>query len=262
MTRTLLLIDDDEISREVTALLLAPLGVDALAAADGEAALRMLEDGSVAPDGILLDAQLPGLSGVPLVAALRRVCAAPVLVFSASGISPELAEAVDGFLRKPAEPEAILAAFIAAFEAATDAAPDTALEASGRVKSGICEPVAETKAMANWVIDPAVLRKFRMPAAAVRSMYAALAEDCARRLGLLEAAMRADDVAAVRAEAHAIKGGAAMLGARALRDAAAALEGEEQRMEWSAALAALRAALAALHAVLEDASFDFAASSV
>ncbi len=245
---TLLLIDDDEISREVMAALLAELGVELIAAADGAAALAMIGDGSVAPDGILpdgilLDAQLPGLSGVALVAALRGVCAAPVVVFSASGISAELAEAADGFLQKSAEPEAILAAFEAAAGAAREGRTKIAAPATGAV------------------IDAAVMGKFRMSAAALRRMYAALDEDCARRIELLAAAMHAGDRAAVRAEAHAIKGGAAMLGARGLRDVAGALELEADPAEWPRALAALREAMGALRALLEDASFDFAAPS-
>ena len=250
MTRTLLMIDDDEISREVMPLLMAPLGVVVLTAPNGEAALRLLDGGGVRPDGILLDAQLPGLSGVALAVALHRVCAAPILAFSASDIPSELAAATAGFLRKPSEPEAILGAFAAVWSP------------SARDIDGIGTPMEPTNASTNPVIDSAVLAKLRMPAATVRSMYAALAEDCTRRLTLLEAAMRAGDDATVRAEAHAIKGGAAMLGAQALRYAADKLEQETHSSEWPSEFAVLRQAQEALQALLEDASFDFAAPSV
>lgn len=258
MTQTLLLIDDDEISREVLALLLTPLlarlGVEMRLAADGEAALALLSEASAAPDAILLDAQLPGLSGVALVAALRRRVAAPILLFSASPVAPELAEAADGFLLKPAAPEVILAALQAA-----RAANASKASVPARAVSAPAANAADCVVLP--VIDSAVLAKFRLPAAALRSMYEALAEDCLRRMATLPSAIEARDAEAVRSTAHAIKGGCAMLGAAAMREAAAWLESVSQPADWPRDFAALEAAFSALRARLDDPAFDFAAPS-
>jgi CheY-like chemotaxis protein/HPt (histidine-containing phosphotransfer) domain-containing protein len=236
MTHTLLLIDDDEISRELIAALLAPLGVESVLAESGEAALEHFRNGSVPPSGVLLDAQLPGIRGVALIAALRSLTSAPILLMSASDVAAELRSAADVFLLKPVEPEQILAAL-----------PSLAT-------GGAAHPPAPpaTRSEAN-LIEPAMLEKLRsrMKPAALRAVYQALADDLAQRLPALDLALRAADYDQVSAIAHAIKGGCAMLGVRTARDAATSLEispsGEDAQRNFAAlhtALDALRAAIA------------------
>lgn len=60
---TILLIDDDLVSREVIATVLTLHGHMVHSAEDGNQALQMLEDGTVRPGVVLLDTQLPGLVG-------------------------------------------------------------------------------------------------------------------------------------------------------------------------------------------------------
>lgn len=268
---TILLIDDDAISREVQAVLLAPLGVTVETVEDGEAALAWLDararlpEASV-PDAILLDAQLPGLRGTELIRALRQRSAAPILVFSASAVDAELEAAADGCVQKPAEPETILDAVQNAMQRAhqnalrgSRAAQDNA---GHRMPAAKAERPMPPRQDGLPVIDPAVLAKFRMPQAALRSMYAALVEDGDRRLPVLRAALEAGDAEAAHATAHAIKGGCAMLGVTRMRDAAAALEVWAADADWRGDFSALEAALAALRSRVQDASFDFAATSI
>ncbi len=274
---TILLIDDDAISREVQAVLLAPLGVTVETAEDGELALARLEaraglsatsvpDASVPdailPDAILLDAQLPGLRGTELIRALRQRSAAPILVFSASAVDAELEAAADGCVQKPAEPETILDAVRRAIQQANFGAMAAKAELPLPMRQGLdgLDGLDEPDALP--VIDPAVLAKFRMPQAALRSMYAALVEDGDRRLPVLRAALEAGDAEAAHATAHAIKGGCAMLGVTRMRDAAAALEVWAAAEDWRSDFSAMEAALEALRSRVQDASFDFATTSI
>lgn len=242
MTHTLLLIDDDEISRELIAALLAPLGVNSILAESGEAALEHLRHGSASPSGILLDAQLPGIHGTALIAALRAHSTAPILLISASEVAAELRSAADAFLLKPVEPEQILATLqsLALHSLAAHPAPSHS------------EPPA-THAEAN-LIDPAMLAKLRtrMKPAALRAIFQALADDLAQRLAALDLALRDADHVQVSAIAHAIKGGCAMLGVSAARDAASSLENSTTREHWQRDFAALHAALDALRAALSS----------
>ena len=65
---SLLLIDDDMVSREVTATVLTMNGFPVHTAADGMSAIQLLGSKSsstdaIVADVILMDAQMPGLSG-------------------------------------------------------------------------------------------------------------------------------------------------------------------------------------------------------
>lgn len=71
-SRTLLLVEDDELLRAVTAKSLRSAGYEVVGCADGEEALRCLD--SVRPDAIISDVSMPGMDGLEL---LRRVRATP-----------------------------------------------------------------------------------------------------------------------------------------------------------------------------------------
>ena len=94
----LMIVDDDEVSREVLCLLVEAEGYGVTAVESGDAALAAVEDGA-RPDAILTDMQMPGITGTALAEALRAVCPAARLIgMSASG---DGAAGFDGFLRKP-----------------------------------------------------------------------------------------------------------------------------------------------------------------
>ena len=62
----LLLVDDDEDLRDITAQLLADMGYDVLQAAGGAAALALLDDGQIDVDLVLADFAMPGMNGAEL----------------------------------------------------------------------------------------------------------------------------------------------------------------------------------------------------
>ncbi len=114
--RTILLIDDDPAQLAVLQGLLRPLGFSVYAASNGpegiDLALRCT------PDLVLLDIQMPGLSGWDVAMRLRAVAAdgdgAPVKILLVSANAHEFAAggdggaAHDGFVTKPVELEALL----------------------------------------------------------------------------------------------------------------------------------------------------------
>lgn len=188
-----LLIDDDMVSREVTATLLTLSGYTVHSAADGGAALEMLSSGTCRPAVILMDAQMPGLNGEQLIAELRARASANIYVISASNPAAGMAAAADGCLLKPFETEA-LHKLLEGHKA--QAAPS---------HLNPNEPVVSAETLAQ-------LRQL-MPEAAVRQIYAAVVTDLKRRIETVDAAIAEGDVEEIRRIGHAIKGGCAMAGA-------------------------------------------------
>jgi CheY-like chemotaxis protein len=192
---TVLLIDDDMVSREVVATVLTMGGYPVHTAADGESAVKMLASGECVPGVILMDAQMPGLSGKALIGQLRAASKASVVVISASAPPNELILMADGVLLKPFTPAHLTAL----------------LDKRSARTAGIGHdlPPAEV------VVNSETLAQLRemMPEAAVKQIYEAIIADIDRRLTAIQAAIQNNDAAEVRRLGHAIKGGCGMAGA-------------------------------------------------
>jgi DNA-binding NarL/FixJ family response regulator len=109
-----MVVDDHPMWRDAVARDLAEAGYEVVAtAADGAQALRVA--GAARPDVVVLDLQLPDMSGVEVTAGLRVVHpAAHVLILSASGEQQDVLDAVKagavGYLLKSAAREELLGA--------------------------------------------------------------------------------------------------------------------------------------------------------
>jgi CheY-like chemotaxis protein len=193
---TVLLIDDDLVSREVTATVLTMSGYTVHAANSGAAALETLAAGEVMPDLILMDAQMPGLSGTALIAELRTRSRARIVAVSGSNPPSEVNAAADGFLLKPLDVEAL--------RKLLDGHPSRPATAASLVFDSEAP-----------VVSPEILAQLRhlMPESGVREIYQAIVADLERRSVALETAIAKGDAAEVRRIGHAIKGGCAMAGA-------------------------------------------------
>jgi CheY-like chemotaxis protein len=196
---TLLLIDDDLVSREVMATVLTMSGYTVHTAASGEASLQLLSSGGCVPSVILVDAQMPGLNGAPLIKQLRAVSPARVVVISASQAPEDLIAAADGFLLKPFTANALEKLT----EGNEPAVPSP--EMAGTPFLDPAAPVVRAKTLAQL--------RGMMPESAVRQIYAAIVVDLYKRLPALEAAVAKRDDAEIQRIGHAIKGGCAMAGA-------------------------------------------------
>jgi CheY-like chemotaxis protein/HPt (histidine-containing phosphotransfer) domain-containing protein len=247
--RSILIIDDDAISREVMQMTLEMHDYAVETAEDGQAALQLLAEGRL-PATILMDTQMPGLSGVELIGALRdalrKESKARIVAISASEPGEAVRNAADGFLLKPVQVGSLAKMLASPAAQAADAEP-----ASG-------PPTDAESAASAPVIDPIVFGKLKamMPPASLREVYAATAADMKTRLALLQAAMEAANAPEVARIAHSIKGACAMVGLTRARETAARLEISNLPVTWPAELAQLHIALRGLEGMLAD---DFSA---
>ena len=232
-----LLIDDDLVSREVAATVLTMAGFTVHTAESGEAALDMLDRELFRPGAILMDAQMPGLSGTELIAELRKRTNTRIYGISGSDAPPEVASAADGFLLKPFNAES-LRKLIDGYQPEV---PPTLLDLN--------EPVVSAEVLSQ-------LRKV-MPESAVRQIYSAVVTDLTVRIQALGTAIAKGDAAEVRRIGHAIKGGCGMAGALQAARLGALLEAmplgaKDNQLDNSAILLSdLRAAAQGLERMLD-----------
>ncbi len=158
---TVLLIDDDIISREVIATILTLNGYMLHTAQDGKAALAMLDENQCVAQVILVDVQMPGLNGIDLVKELRSRSQACIYAISGSSLPSDLEQVVDGFLQKPFNPDGLQKLLDA--DKDPSATPDVSTE----------EPVVSAK----------ILSQFRqmMTEPTVREIYSAVVSDLKKR---------------------------------------------------------------------------------
>jgi CheY-like chemotaxis protein len=114
-TRTVLVVEDNEIEREGLATVLRRAGYAVALIGDGREALAHIR-ANPAPGLILTDLMMPVLDGWRFLEELKHLLdlsAVPVIIITASpAVGPEWAEAhgCAGFLRKPFDTDALLTA--------------------------------------------------------------------------------------------------------------------------------------------------------
>lgn len=218
----LLLIEDDELSRELLALQVAAHGYQVATADSGEAALGLLQQTQQGlPDAVLADLQMPGTSGLELAGLLRAASNSSgtiLLAMSASRPQQDIRGAYDGFLLKPFTMEQLAQALEQPAEALTSS--------SAAAPGAPQDPWPASAEAAGPGLDPAVYQQLSgsIPAAQLRQLYALCISDAETRIGRMQLAATDDDDATYRLQAHAIKGGCGMVGAVELQRLAAAAE--------------------------------------
>lgn len=113
MTRSALLIEDNEQNRYLATFLLERHGYRVVAAADGRAALSALR--GFTPDVILLDIQLPGMDGYEVARLLRELDtlrATPIIAVTSYAMLGDrekaLAAGCNGYIEKPIDPDTFI----------------------------------------------------------------------------------------------------------------------------------------------------------
>ncbi len=88
--RPLILIADDESKiRRLLAAAIENAGYDTASADDGEAALKVFDSLTPAPDLVILDIMMPVLDGFEVLDALRKRSSVPVILLSARSRTPQ-----------------------------------------------------------------------------------------------------------------------------------------------------------------------------
>lgn len=204
---TLLLVEDDELSREVLGLQLSAAGFQVATADSGDAALALLRADPEPPDVVLSDLQLPGISGNALAQKLRQFChtSSVLLAISASTPSVESWQEFDGFLLKPFAMEALS-------EALQRESKDR------RTMPGV--PTTTTP------LDEATYGALltSMPGLRVSELYELCLSDAETRIAAMQQAGAFLDAASFRHQAHTIRGSCSMVGAKELEHLAGLLE--------------------------------------
>jgi CheY-like chemotaxis protein/HPt (histidine-containing phosphotransfer) domain-containing protein len=229
---SLLIVDDDEVSRDLLATMFSIKGYAVRTAQDGGEAVALLGVGGYRPRVILMDLRMPGLNGANLISELRtrvRVGAGTaILAMSASEPRGSAADGADGFLRKPFGPEEL----------------EQALARSEHEATKSEQP--ETNAAP--VLNRRKLEQLRamMPETAVQQIYMTAIGDLHRKMPELEAAIQRGDAKAVHHMGHGMKGGCGMVGAEEAARLGALLEDEGNELDNSAGI------LAQLHTAINN----------
>jgi two-component system cell cycle response regulator DivK len=112
--KTILYVEDNEFNRKIVKQLLAQTKYRLREATDGEAGLRMAQE--EAPDLILMDVQLPKMSGLEATRRLRadpQTAAIPIVIITSYALSGDAEKAKEAgataYLAKPYSPRDLLA---------------------------------------------------------------------------------------------------------------------------------------------------------
>ncbi|MDP1837247.1 MAG: PAS-domain containing protein, partial [Reyranella sp.] len=201
-----LVVDDHPINRDVLVRQLRALGVASDSAADGLAGLQAWRSGAY--DIVFADIHMPQMDGFEMTAEIRRLETAdrrphtPIVAVTANALAGEdercRAAGMDGYLSKPVSLDRLRATLQRWLRGETGAKP--------AIDRSVLDP---------WIADDEaarrdLLRKFSATATLSRRD--------------IEAAMTAGDLPGLAAAAHRLKGSALAVGARALGEAAGALE--------------------------------------
>ncbi len=224
-----LLVEDNAVNRRVAEHQLRKLGCSVAIACNGVEAVAAAQGGAF--DVVLMDCQMPLLDGFDATRQIRRreaggaLARLPIIALTANALSGDreacLDAGMDDYLSKPLEPAA-LAACIERWAPRRDAPrPDGASELPVPVAGPPVQPAAGVEP----AIDLAALGEVTDGDPAFeRELMAVFVASGDTALAALMTALGADDLAAVRRHAHALKGASANLRARALATRAQALE--------------------------------------
>jgi CheY-like chemotaxis protein len=202
----ILVVDDDEVSREVLALLLHSAGYAVETAESGDAALLHLQTADSLPQVVLADLRMPGTTGNELAVRLRDLSSPTTILLAMSATEPGDGSyrEFDGFLLKPFTMDT--------FTAATTGKTAKIVKGSNGASATILDEAVHSK-LAGSMRPPAL-----------KQLYALCLADAERRVATMQQAASRNDDPAYKREAHAIKGGCGMVGALELQTLATSME--------------------------------------
>lgn len=224
-----LVVDDNDINREVASALLRDAGIEVEEADGGERAVARALGGSF--DLILMDLHMPGMDGFVATQRLRadaRTRQVPIVALTANAL-PEIRQrclsvGMNDYLTKPFTQrdlaEAVVRWVPARVRPGAARADDWPTEEPMADVGGEEHPIPEARGL-----DTADgLDRFLDDRELYRSMLVRFVDDYGGFIGEFEALLQAGDLETAHRRAHTLKSVAAMLGAEGVREAARKLE--------------------------------------
>ena len=229
--RRLLVVDDDEVNRDVLVGLLAAVGIHADSAHDGARALALARTTSY--DVVLMDILMPVMNGLEATRAIRQLpgyLTVRMIAISASARVEDRRRArnagLDDFISKPYTSRTLYSTLLRWLPGERDARIDRAVAVTPRAITPSNRDLArQLTTVAGLDVAhglPYASGDLRGYVRLVRSFLASANAEIASCRTCLAAA----DLGGARRAVHALKGAASFVGAPAVREAAAALEAQ------------------------------------
>jgi len=221
----LLLVEDNELNREVATGLLEGAPVTVSAADNGEVAIQMLNQTKY--DMVLMDMQMPVMDGLAATRAIRQNSQfkdLPIIAMTANAMADDrekcLEAGMNDHLAKPIDPDKLFDALLRWIPART-AAPNVA---TAPVVTAQRPPADSVPLEIPGIDTQTALRRIGGNRHRYVSLLRRFADSQVGAVGEIRAALKAQDSATAQRIAHSLKGAAANLGANALATAAAGAE--------------------------------------
>lgn len=227
VSHSILIVEDDEATREVAMHFIRDIGHHCSVARDGPEALVLAQE--IKPDIVLMDISLPGLDGIATASLIRAALApSPVRFVAMSAhvfaqeVEAYLASGMVSYVPKPLTPESLAAAI------------------SQALGAPVAHPAIDASA---WQADLAILGADQM-----RKIVAISAKTLPERLTDLRAALTSDDAEGIARVAHAGFSSASAAGFSLLQHCFARIETAARNGD----LEACRAAAAGLDDLISE----------
>jgi signal transduction histidine kinase/DNA-binding response OmpR family regulator/HPt (histidine-containing phosphotransfer) domain-containing protein len=228
-----LLVEDNELNREVALGLLEDAQLAIEQAENGAQAIQMVTSKDY--DLVFMDMQMPVMDGITATKSIRsnpRYKSLPIIAMTANAMDRDreacLAAGMNDHLGKPIDPEKLFATLLrwipprAAAAAASAAVPSSAAPSSAAPASA---PAAASEQLVIPGIDTATaLKRTGGNRKRYESLLTRFADSQAGAIGNIRVALDANDSPTAERIAHSLKGAAANLGATSLAEAAARAE--------------------------------------
>ena len=226
----LLVVDDEDINREVAIELLKAAGLQADTAVDGVEAVEKVRANDYAL--VLMDMQMPRLDGVE---AARQICALTdrprtrMIAMTANAFSEDrvrcLAAGMVDFITKPVDPQMLYSVILKWLHQPVALAGEPQ---NAHTAPAVQPPYAST-ALQSLAASPVIdvgyaLKNLGGKEALLLRLIKQFVLSNSSALDTLKAHLKEGDQVSARRVAHSLKGSAATLGMRALRESAAKLE--------------------------------------
>lgn len=218
-----LLAEDNEINREIVVGLLEDAHLSIAQAANGKAALEMLETNDY--DLVLMDMQMPVMDGLAAAQAIRsnpRFRSLPIIALTANAMAGDrercLQSGMNDHVAKPIDPDNLFDALLRWIPPRGSAVESSISHASGTVSNGNHGPLI------SGIDTETALKRTGGDRRRYESLLLLFADSQSGVVSRIQAALTANDAATAQRLVHSLKGASANLGANSLAECAARAE--------------------------------------